>query len=104
MTLSTKYSGTLLIIQAILFTIISFEFNAYVITRQVVNVFEYVLAWRGRKGKLRQDLRQAKTYDEWKAAAKRLDSLLGFDEWKETEDDGYYDYVLVCPITEGWVE
>jgi hypothetical protein len=85
--------------QAILFTIISFEFNAYVITRQVVNVFEYAVAWRGKKGKFRQDLRQAKTYEEWKAAARRMDKMLGFDEWKETEDDGYYDYFLVCPLS-----
>lgn len=81
--------------QAVLFTIISFEFNAYVITRQVVNVFEYLLAWRGQKGKMRQNLRSAKTYEEWVAAAKQLDEALGFEEWKETEDDGYYDYFLV---------
>jgi hypothetical protein len=88
--------------QIVLFTIISFEFNAYVFTRQIVNVFEYIVAWRGKKGKLRQDLRQAKTYEEWKAAARRMDKMLGFEEWKETEDDGYYDYFLVSSASGQW--
>ncbi|WWC92971.1 uncharacterized protein L201_007934 [Kwoniella dendrophila CBS 6074] len=77
------------------FTIIYFEFLTYVITRQVVNVFEWLVAWRGPKVKLRRALRNAKTYDEWITAAKNLDSNLGFDEWKETEEDGYFDYILV---------
>ncbi|WWD04289.1 hypothetical protein V865_002358 [Kwoniella europaea PYCC6329] len=77
------------------FTIIYFEFLTYVITRQVVNVFEWLVAWRGPKVKLRRDLRNAKTYEEWIDAAKKLDSNLGFDEWKETEEDSYFDYTLV---------
>jgi hypothetical protein len=44
---------------------------------------------------LRGELRKAKTYDEWKATAKRMDAELEFDEWKEVEDDGYYDSPLV---------
>ncbi|WVW86753.1 hypothetical protein I302_108807 [Kwoniella bestiolae CBS 10118] len=77
------------------FTIIYFEFLTYVITRQVVNVFEWLVAWRGPKVKLRRELRNAKTYEEWISAAKKLDSNLGFDEWKETEEDSYFDYTLV---------
>jgi len=37
----------------------------------------------------------AMTYEEWKTAAKALDDYLGFDEWKETEEDSYFDYALV---------
>lgn len=44
---------------------------------------------------MRGELRKAKTYDEWKATAKRMDAELEFDEWKEVEDDGYYDSALV---------
>lgn len=79
--------------------IIAFEFYFYVTVRQIVNVFEYLLAWRGKKGTLRAALRQADNYDEWKKAAKELDSLLQFDEWKEVDEDGYFDYHLVslCP-------
>ncbi|WWC73532.1 uncharacterized protein I206_107504 [Kwoniella pini CBS 10737] len=77
------------------FTIIYFEFLTYVITRQVVNVFEWLVAWRGPKVRLRREVRNSKTYEEWIAAAKKLDSNLGFDEWKETDEDSYFDYTLV---------
>ena len=60
-----------------------------------MNVFEYVLGWRGHKAKLRQEMRRAKSYDEWKGGAKKLDGVLGFDEWKEADDDPYFDYILV---------
>jgi hypothetical protein len=66
-----------------------------VITRQVVNVFEFAVAWRGHKEVLRQALRKARTYDEWVKAAKKLDGYLGFDEWKEVEEDSLFDYTLV---------
>ncbi|TXT13350.1 hypothetical protein VHUM_00717 [Vanrija humicola] len=80
---------------AILFLIISIEFGLYVGTRQIVNVFEYFLAWRGKKGALRKKLRAATTYTEWKQAAREMDAYFGFDEWKQTEDDSYFDYNLV---------
>jgi hypothetical protein len=38
---------------------------------------------RGRKGVLRQKLRNAKTYQEWKEAALTLDDYLGFNDWKK---------------------
>lgn len=82
-------------VQSFIFLIISLEFGAYVLTRQVVNVFEWLVAWRGHKRNLRRRLRDAKTYEEWKTAAKELDDYLGFDEWKETEEDSYFDYALV---------
>ena len=54
----------------------------YVCVRQVVNVFEYMLAWTGHKRVLRQRLRAATTWDQWKAAATEMDQHLGFEEWK----------------------
>lgn len=75
--------------------IIAFEFYFYVAVRQIVNVFEYLLAWRGQKGALRTSLRKAETYDEWKRVAKQLDQHLGFEEWKDIDEDGYFDYHLV---------
>jgi hypothetical protein len=38
---------------------------------------------RGKKGKLRANLRQARTYEEWKEAVRIMDEYLGFDEWKQ---------------------
>jgi hypothetical protein len=73
------------------------EFSAYILTRQVVNIFEWVLAWRGHKRQLRLQLRKAKTYEEWIKIAKELDQYMGFDDWKENGDDGYFDYTLASP-------
>jgi hypothetical protein len=81
-----------------IFFIIYMEFSAYILTRQVVNLFEWVLAWRGHKRQLRLRLRKAKTYEEWIKIAKELDQYMGFDDWKENGDDGYFDYTLVGPL------
>ncbi|WVQ75039.1 hypothetical protein IAR50_004648 [Cryptococcus sp. DSM 104548] len=78
-----------------IFFIIYLEFSAYVVTRQIVNVFEWLVAWRGHKAKLRKELRKAKTYEEWKVAALKLDEHMGFEDWKETEEDSYFDWTLV---------
>jgi len=74
------------------------EFSAYILTRQVVNLFEWILARRGHKRQLRLRLRKAKTYEEWIKIAKELDQYMGFDDWKENGDDGYFDYTLVGSI------
>lgn len=77
--------------------IIYFEFGAYVLIRQIVNAFEYLVAWRGYKSQLRLEMRKANTYEEWVEAATKLDEYLGFNEWKETEEDSYFDHTLVGP-------
>jgi hypothetical protein len=61
----------------------------------VVNVFEWLFAWRGVQRVLKRKLRNAKSYEEWRATAKELDDDLGFDDWKETDSDGYFDASLV---------
>ncbi|CAE6507420.1 unnamed protein product [Rhizoctonia solani] len=81
-----------------LFLVIFFEFYAYVWIRQCVNALEWLLAWRGKKGKLRANLRQARTYEEWKEAARVMDEYLGFDEWKQVDEDPYYDWTLVKKV------
>lgn len=75
--------------------IIAIEFYFYIGVRQIVNLFEYLLAWRGKKGTLRGELRRAQSYEEWKQTAKQLDQLLKFDDWKEIDEDGYFDFRLV---------
>ncbi|EJU06193.1 patatin-domain-containing protein [Dacryopinax primogenitus] len=82
----------------ILFLIIFAEFYLYVLIRQIVNVFEWVLAWRGRKRLLRRKLRSAKTYEEWKSAATMMDEYLDFNIWKHIDEDPYYDYQLVKKV------
>lgn len=40
-------------------------------------------------------MRNAKTYQDWVIAARELDDYLGFDDWKEEDQDSYFDAVLV---------
>ncbi|KAG9104474.1 hypothetical protein FRC06_002130 [Ceratobasidium sp. 370] len=82
----------------LLFLVIFLEFYAYVWIRQCVNALEWLLAWRGKKGKLRANLRQARTYEQWKDAARVMDDYLGFNEWKQEDEDAYYDWTLVKKV------
>lgn len=81
-----------------IFAVIFVQFSFYVAIRQMVNTKEWLTAWRGRKGLLRKRLRAARTYDEWKAAALALDEYLGFDEWKKTNEDSFYDWKLIGKV------
>ncbi|SCZ88763.1 BZ3500_MvSof-1268-A1-R1_Chr10-3g03080 [Microbotryum saponariae] len=103
----------------IIFTVISIEFLAYVMVRQIVNLIEYFgscksrgpriggcyrtdaagersnLAGRGQRGKLRQALRRSRNFEEWKERALLLDAHLRFNEWKRSAPNAYYDSPLI---------
>ncbi|KAF9247074.1 patatin-domain-containing protein [Melanogaster broomeanus] len=81
-----------------IFTIIAAQFGLYIFIRQVVNTKEWLSAWRGRKGELRRRLRAARTYEEWKEAALILDRYLDFHEWKQVDEDPFYDWKLVDKV------
>ena len=72
----------------------------YAVTRQVVNLWEYLFVWRGAMKRLRQRLHDAKTYQEWTLAANAMDRHLGSDVWKARERSGLYDYELVRKVVE----
>ncbi|KAK1236604.1 hypothetical protein PQX77_000156 [Marasmius sp. AFHP31] len=82
-----------------IFVFITAEFGLYVFIRQVVNGKEWISAWRGRKGVLRKRMRAARTYEEWKEAAKAMDEYLKFDEWKNVDEDSFYDWKLIRRVT-----
>ena len=63
----------------------------YTLTRVYVHLYERFFAWRGQRQKLRKTLWSAKSYDEWVAAARKLDAFLGNDQWKEKDEYAYYD-------------
>ncbi|KAL7268871.1 hypothetical protein RUND412_008485 [Rhizina undulata] len=67
----------------------------YVLTRFYISQYEYWITWRGRRERLRRKLRSTKTYEEWKLAAKELDTYLGGDSWKADDAFAYYDYSTV---------
>lgn len=81
--------------QLLMFTIIFFQFLFYLLVRQLVNVFEYVSSLGGKQRRLRHQLRQAKTFDEWKAGALALDRHLHLDDWKKQPAFAYYDHSLI---------
>ncbi|GAA5968070.1 hypothetical protein JCM3765_003572 [Sporobolomyces pararoseus] len=82
----------------LIFTIILLEFLGYLLVRQTVNLIEWLSAWRGERGKLRKELRNAKTFDEWKSRALALDSHLGLTNWKQSPPNAYYDAPLVRKV------
>ncbi|KIS71106.1 uncharacterized protein UMAG_01017 [Mycosarcoma maydis] len=81
-----------------IFIVISLEFLLYVLVRQLVNVIEYSLAWRGRKGQLRKRMRSASNYADWKEAALAQDDFLGYEKWKTEDGSGFYDWILVKKV------
>ncbi|KDN46113.1 patatin-domain-containing protein [Tilletiaria anomala UBC 951] len=81
-----------------IFLTIALEFSLYVLTRQVVNLVEYAIAWRGRKGELRKELRRAETWRDWKHWALEMDSFAGYEKWKERDASGLYDWILVKKV------
>ncbi|CDR99336.1 related to TGL5-triacylglycerol lipase [Sporisorium scitamineum] len=81
-----------------IFIVISLEFLLYVLVRQLVNLIEYSIAWRGKKGQLRKRMRSASTYAEWKEAALAQDDFLGYEKWKTEDGSGFYDWILVKKV------
>ena len=63
----------------------------YMLTRLYIHLYERLVAWRGQRQRLRRALWNAGTYDEWTAAARKLDAFLGNDVWKEKDEYAYYD-------------
>jgi len=90
----------------LIFIVIFCEFGLYVITRQIVNGWEWLVALlgRGHKRTLRRKLRAAKSWEEWKKAALEMDDYLGFNEWKETDEDPNFDYTLVRKVRRNLID
>ncbi|KAJ1034204.1 hypothetical protein NDA18_001069 [Ustilago nuda] len=82
----------------VIFLFISLEFLLYVMVRQLVNIIEYSIAWRGKKGQLRKQMRSASNYAEWKEAALAQDDFLGYEKWKTEDGSGFYDWILVKKV------
>jgi len=70
----------------------------YLMTRFYISQYEYWITWRGRRARLRRKLRSTKNYEEWKLAAKELDSYLGADAWRAEDAFAYYDYSTVKKV------
>lgn len=77
---------------------------AYVLTRVYIYLYEHWVTWRGTRNRLRQQLHNATTYEEWIKSAKELDAYLGSDIWKEKPDYAYYDSKTVKRVYEQMVK
>lgn len=73
---------------------------AYMATRLYIWLYEHFIAWRGTRDRLRRAMRATSSYEEWIAAAKRMDEFLGNEGWKEENEFAYYDSVTVRRVWE----
>lgn len=76
----------------IIFTWISILGTIYFILRIYVAVYENLVLWTGRQGRLHDRLRAVNNYQEFKEAAAQLDTFQGHDEWKSELEFDYYDF------------
>ncbi|CAH6720058.1 patatin-like phospholipase domain-containing protein [[Candida] jaroonii] len=67
----------------------------YSIVRFYVALSEYYLTWIGQRKKLRDNLRNSKTYEEWVENALALDRYLNLDKWSINSKFSYYDYKTI---------
>ena len=68
---------------------------SYLLTRLYIWAYERLFAWRGKRQKLRQNLRSKTNYADWIQAAQELDTHLGTEAWKERDEYAYYDHATV---------
>lgn len=74
---------------------IAFLASIYIFVRAYVALLEYLFTWTGERKRLRDKLRQSKTYDEWVENAIELDKYLGLDKWSENPSFSYYDHKTI---------
>lgn len=72
----------------------------YLITRLYIYAYERLITWRGKRQRLRGNIRSKTDYDEWKKAAEELDKHLGNEKWKREDDYAYYDHNTVRKVKE----
>lgn len=72
----------------------------YMLTRLYIWVYEQFVTWRGRRERLRRNMRLTNNYRDWVVAAKELDGFLGRQRWKEENEFAYYDSKTVRRVWE----
>ena len=72
----------------------------YFVTRLYIYAYERWVTWRGKRQRLRRNIRSKTNFEEWKEAAQELDKHLGNEDWKEEDDYAYYDHATVRKVKE----
>lgn len=70
----------------------------YLFTRFYIYLYEQYVTWRGKRDRLRKNLRIQDSYEDWVKAAKSLDEHLGNDKWKVEDEGSYYDWKTLRTI------
>ncbi|KAI1487200.1 patatin-like phospholipase domain-containing protein [Biscogniauxia mediterranea] len=72
----------------------------YLWTRFYIFLYEQFITLRGRRDRLRKNMRATSSYRDWVNAAKEMDSFLGNQRWKEEDQFAYYDSKTVRRVWE----
>lgn len=72
----------------------------YLLTRMYIAAYEQLVTWRGRRERLRHNMRATDNYADWVAAANALDTHLGNDRWKEENEFAFYDFRTVRRVAD----
>ncbi|KAJ5893345.1 hypothetical protein N7495_005036 [Penicillium taxi] len=70
----------------------------YVLVRMYVLCYEQWVTWRGKRERLRRELRVQTNYPDWLKAAQALDAYLGNEQWKQVDEYAYYDHLTVTKV------
>jgi predicted acylesterase/phospholipase RssA len=73
---------------------------SYLYTRMYIWAYEQWVTWRGKRERLRKQLRSQQSYQDWVEAAEELDAHLGNDKWKREDEYAYYDCKTIKSVTE----
>ncbi|EAW08237.1 patatin-like phospholipase domain-containing protein [Aspergillus clavatus NRRL 1] len=71
---------------------------AYALTRLYIFLYEQCVTWRGKRERLRRELSVQTNYRDWLTAAQALDTHLGNQKWKETDEYAYYDHLTINKV------
>ncbi|CAO2657542.1 Nn.00g036680.m01.CDS01 [Neocucurbitaria sp. VM-36] len=77
---------------------------AYVFTRLYIYLYEHWITWRGKRQKLRKQLQNASSYEDWIRGGNEMDTYLGNDAWKKKPDYSYYDSKTIKRVHEQMVK
>jgi hypothetical protein len=73
---------------------------SYMLTRWYIWCYEYFVAWRGQRYRLRKKLYACENYGDWVEEATKLDKYLGNDGWKDDDEYAYYDHKTVRRVVD----
>ncbi|KAF2709717.1 patatin-domain-containing protein [Pleomassaria siparia CBS 279.74] len=82
----------------VVFGWLTFLGTSYVFTRLYIHLYEHWITWRGTRQRLRKQLQNAVSYEDWVQGSKELDTYLGNDAWKSSDEYAYYDSKTVCRV------